>query len=435
MTEMRAVLVGEAWGRREKQFSHALVGPTGRELSLEMGIAGFAPYMDLHCRKCNSRTRFIDAFCENCHEYVWPNEFDLIEHWKRLKTECGIAVTNVFNEKPPDLCVDCGSLDVKPIGQYRFVCNVCRSNHVRTNELGYFFGTESETPMSAWKASQHFGGSHLKSEYFHHVERLWRELGEYKPNLVVALGNCPCWAILDQTKITSLRGTVSLSDRLGFKTLPTFHPAAVLRQTSMRPTCIADFQKATREVEFPEIRRTDRWITIVDPTEEGIREGYEWFKRPARAYANDIETFKRQITIIGFARSIDDALVIPFRVEPPKQSWLVNGKRVRNPKYEEEIAVWEPNYWPTAELEKSAWMLAQHGLQTPQPKIFQNGLYDLSYELAIGLQARNAIHDTMLWHHSLYPELPKSLGFLGSVYANEISWKMMRRGETLKRDE
>jgi hypothetical protein len=29
----------------------------------------------------------------------------------------------------------------------------------------------------------------------------------------------------------------------------------------------------------------------------------------------------------------------------------------------------------------------------------------------------------MLLHHSLQPELPKSLGFLGSLYTNEQAWK------------
>lgn len=426
--KMRAVVVGEAWGRREKQFSHPLVGPSGRELTLEMAIAKFAPYMDLKCNGCKKQTRFIDAFCEHCKNYVWPNEFDLIAHWKRLRSDFGIAVTNVFNDKPPDLCVDCGSKNIRSLGNYRWVCLDCKSNNIRTNELGFYFGTEPETPMSSWKASKNFGGSHLRREYFHHVERLWREIDGFAPNLIIALGNCPCWAILDQTRITALRGTVSRSERLGGrKVLPTFHPAAVLRQTNMRPTCIADFQKATREVEFPEIRRTDRWITIVDPTPAGIAAGYDWFKRPARAFANDIETHKGQITIIGFARSVDDALVIPFRIEPPQ--------RKNNPNYEMELAAYNPNYWPTAELEAEAWKLTQFGLQTPQPKIFQNGLYDMSYEARLGLQPRNAIFDTMLWHHALYPELPKSLGFLGSVYANEVSWKQMRRSETLKRDE
>jgi len=42
----------------------------------------------------------------------------------------------------------------------------------------------------------------------------------------------------------------------------------------------------------------------------------------------------------------------------------------------------------------------------------------------------------MLAHHALQPESEKGLGFLGSVYTNEPSWKLMRaRGKgTIKKE-
>ncbi len=384
---MMIVLTGEAWGRREHDFKHALVGPSGRELTLEMGIAGLAPYMTILCRKCKRETEFIDSRCQHCQEYCWPNEFTLMDHWKRLRQDYQIAVTNVFNEQPPD------------------------------NDLGHFFDTVPETPMPSWKASKKSGGSHLKAAHFHHVQRLWREIADLKPNLVVAMGNAACWALLGQTRITALRGTVSLSNKpltgLEIKTLPAFHPAAVLRQLPMRVSNIADFRKAKREAEFPEIRRPQRWITILDPTSQGLADGYAWFQRPATAYAVDIETRRGQITMVGFARSKDDALVVVFRNE--------DGT----------------SHWPTAEMEVAAWKLVISGLQTVTPKIFQNGVYDLSYFIRMGIHVKNANHDTMLWFHSEYIELPKSLGFLGSIFSDEVAWKtMVRHGEaTLKRDE
>ena len=390
---MKVVLVAEAWGRHEAQFSHALVGPSGRELTLQIGISGLAPYMQVLCRKCKRQTRFLQAHCEHCSEHIWPNEFDLIAHWKLLREQHGIAVTNVFNMRP-------------------FVDPLIPSNS--SNDLGHLFGDTSATPMPSWKASKKTGGSHLKPEHFHHVERLWRELGEMNPNLVIALGNCSCWALLGQTKISALRGTVSRTDTrltgLDLKTLPTYHPAAILHQPVMRPATIADMTKAAREAKFPEIRRPERWILIADPDSHGLADGYSWFDRPATAYAVDIETYRGQITMVGFARSPSDALVVMLRNE---------GQ----------------NYWPTSDLEFQAWKLIQFGLGTPQAKIFQNGVYDLSYFLRMGLGVKNAAHDTMLWHHSEYPELPKSLGFLGSLYANEVSWKLMVRHNTLKRDE
>ena len=284
---MKAVLVAEAWGSHEAKFSHALVGPSGRELTLELGIAGFAPYLQMLCRKCKNTTEFISAHCQHCQEHLWPNEFTLIDHWKRLRQDYQIAVTNVFNEQPPG------------------------------NDLGFLFGTEPETPMPSWKASKKSGGSHLQASHFHHLTRLWREIADLQPNLVVAMGNAACWALLGQTKITSLRGTVSLSNKaltgLEVKTLAVFHPAAVLRQFPMRVSNIADFRKAAREAQFPEIRRPQRWITILDPTPQGLTDGHAWFQRPATAYAVDIETRRGQITMVGFARSKDDALVVVFR--------------------------------------------------------------------------------------------------------------------------
>jgi DNA polymerase I-like protein with 3'-5' exonuclease and polymerase domains len=66
-------------------------------------------------------------------------------------------------------------------------------------------------------------------------------------------------------------------------------------------------------------------------------------------------------------------------------------------------------------------------LESPVTKVFQNGLYDLQYIYQMGIRPRNCTEDTMLMHHALYPEMKKGLEFLGSVYTNEASWKLMRK--------
>lgn len=180
---MKIVLVGEAWGVREKSFAHPLVGPSGRELTLEMGRAGLAPFMKLRCRKCKAEVSFIGNFhCPTCNEYLAPSEFDLMRHWKELKLANHIAVTNVFNEQPP------------------------------SNDLGYFFGTNRETPMAPWKASKKSPGTHLKVEFFFHIKRLWNEIYEYQPNLVICMGNAAVWALTNSPpKISEVRGYVDSS--------------------------------------------------------------------------------------------------------------------------------------------------------------------------------------------------------------------------------
>jgi uracil-DNA glycosylase len=431
---MKIVFVGEAWGRSEEQFRYPLVGASGRELTLQIGQSGLGPYLTKTCRKCKQVSRFVDARCENCHEHLWPDEFDLIAYWKSLRESDEIHVTNVFNLKPPDVCVDCGSSNIRFISRIP-ICNTCSSRNVRTNEIGYLFGTEKETEMPAWKASKTAGGSHLLAEYFHHVQRLWDELRGLRPNIVVAMGNAACWAILGQTKITSLRGTVNWSDRLGLKVLPVFHPAAILRQWAMRPTSIADLRKAAIEREFPEIRRPERWITIPHPSPRGIDEISAWLSNPAtRILANDIETVRGQISIIGFARDPSNSLVVPFRDCHSQGGQLVDIGRIGRFTGNDNAGI---NFWPTAELEQSAWKLCIDTIQSKRIElIFQNGIYDMSYYLRMGILPQRATHDTMLWHHSEYPELPKALGFLGSLYSNDIAWKQMSRSsDSLKRDE
>jgi uracil-DNA glycosylase len=401
----RAVIVGEAWGKREAQFQHALVGPTGRELSLEMGISGFAPFLTLTCRKCKRITQFITARCEHCHEFIWPTEFDLIPYWKNLRENFSIHVTNVFNEQPPG------------------------------NHIDYFFDRIKETNMPSYKTDN---GSHLKAEHFHHVKRLWRELDELRPNLVMALGNVACWALLGRSGIRALRGAINWTDTelngLDLKVLPTFHPANVLRPTgrAMRPTVIADWTKAAREVKFNEIRRPERFITIPAPNESGLDEIRRWLARPAWRYGNDIETIRGQISIVGFAREVNDALVVPFRDCHSKDGKIIDvGKIAASIGF----ADGGINFWPDASLEVEAWKLVIQGEESPAEKIGQNFLYDLSYFVRMGIRPKNIKHDTMLWHHALYSEMPKSLGYLGSLYSDDIAWKQMSRQDSLKRDE
>jgi hypothetical protein len=51
------------------------------------------------------------------------------------------------------------------------------------------------------------------------------------------------------------------------------------------------------------------------------------------------------------------------------------------------------------------------------------------------IKVYGATEDTMLLNHALQPEMLKNLGFLGSIYSDERSWKgMAKHGKTIKRD-
>ena len=246
-------------------------------------------------------------------------------------------------------------------------------------------------------------GRFLSPQFFGELDRLEEEIRTVRPNVVVALGATAAWALLGVSGLQAVRGTCA-EGLGGAKVLPTFHPSSLLAEWDNRVILVADLMKAERESHFPELRRPKRLVTI-DPT---LDEVLAFTKRKHHVLGVDIETASGQITCIGFAPSPDEALVVPF------VDWRKESR----------------SYWPAQHLEERAWLAVRELLAGPAEKVFQNGLYDMQWLAKAGCRLRNVADDTMLLHHALYPELPKGLGFLGSIYTSEASWKLLRNHKT-----
>jgi uracil-DNA glycosylase len=248
---------------------------------------------------------------------------------------------------------------------------------------------------------------YVRAEFAPQLHRLASELLEADPNVIVTLGNTAMWAMLGKTKISKLRGVTDTSTHTatGFKVLPTYHPAAIIRQYSLRPITIIDLIKAKRESAFPEIRRPKREIWI-EPTIEDLYEFDRRYLQDCKLLAEDIETAGQHITCVGFGPTSTVALVIPF----------FDGRKP------------DRNYWPDHATERKAWEFIADVNQRPGIcKLFQNGAYDICFLWrANRIRVINAAEDTMLLHHSLQPESLKSLGFMGSIYTDEGPWKSER---------
>lgn len=261
-----------------------------------------------------------------------------------------------------------------------------------------------------------YPGKFISREYKPELTRLAEEIKDVKPNVIVCLGATATWAMTGKTRIGTVRGVVQLSSKTigGYKVLPTYHPAAIFRQWKLRPIVVLDLMKARRESEHFEIHRPRREIWI-EPTMEDIHEFDKRHIQPCKGLAIDIETAGHVITCIGFAPSSKIALVIPF-LDPRRK-----GR----------------NYWGDPQSYRQACQIIKDILSRPTPKIFQNGLYDITFIYrAWGIKVFGATDDTMLLHHALQPESLKGLGFLGSVYTDEGSWKQMRkRKSTIKRED
>jgi uracil-DNA glycosylase len=99
-------------------------------------------------------------------------------------------------------------------------------------------------------------GKYILAKYAPELERLYNEVAAIDPNIIIALGATAAWAFLHSSGIKSIRGSTTVtcdrvSDILGrqYKVLPTYHPAAVAREWSLRQVVIADLDKARRQSE------------------------------------------------------------------------------------------------------------------------------------------------------------------------------------------
>jgi len=364
--DARLVIVGEAWGRRENENRKPFAGESGKELfqMLGEGMPHVAPA--LHAE--------IVALFK--YDMAW------LGHRDKWLNAASIAFTNTINLQPFN-------------NDFRELC--CK---------------KADLPRDYALPSVE-QGKYLRPEFLPELDRLFDELREVGPKLVVTVGAKASWAILGDTRISQIRGAIADS-HLGFKVLPTYHPAGVLRNWSWRPIVVGDFVKAEREMHFAEIRRPSRKI-LWDPTIEEVEKWTaETLALRPEYLSSDTETMKRQITMISFARAKSDAICIPFV-----------DKRFPG-----------LSYWPDVATEVRAWNCVASLLESEIKILWQNGLYDMQYILLLGIKVKSD-DDTMLLHHSLLPEMPKGLGFLGAAYTDEPSWKLMRKAkqDTEKRDE
>lgn len=280
--------------------------------------------------------------------------------------------------------------------------------HPHGNDLRNLMGPRD----MALKGFPKLDKGYIRNEFASEINRLYGEIKGLNPNVVVALGGTATWALLHDSRIKKLRGFAT-TGITGHKVFPTYHPAAVLRDYSLRPIVFSDFGKIATESLCPDIRRPARELWLAPELKDII--AFDRYIATAEYLSVDIETWAGQITCIGFAPSEDRAIVIPF----------VSRKHP------------DGNYWQDLGDELGAWRFVKRWLNMGKKIVGQNFLYDANYLWKrYGIPIKNIFGDTMLTHHAMQPELEKGLGFLGSIYTNEPSWKFMRQNkDTLKKED
>ena len=215
----------------------------------------------------------------------------------------------------------------------------------------------------------------LEEDAVHLTEAL-REMPNLK--VIVPLGNVALKAVMGMTSIMKWRGSVLEWE--GKHVVPTFHPAAVLRNSSWTRRVLRDMGLAVHLL-------TDAPPTYMDTVENwehlstAERKVWRNYILRAEVISVDIETIpsQQEITCVGFGVGGHGAVVIPWRTKAHIQ-------QIRT------------------------------FCESPVIKVLQNGLYDSYWLEAQDIALRNYRYDTLCLHHMLDPAEPHDLAYLTSMF-------------------
>jgi DNA polymerase I-like protein with 3'-5' exonuclease and polymerase domains len=221
------------------------------------------------------------------------------------------------------------------------------------------------------------------------------EFIEIQPKVAFICGELPLNALTKRKKIRKYRGSIlELADWIKIK-YPTIAntliiPLVPLRDQFADPNLTVftqlDLQKGIKYSKEQFVHPDKRYILTVAYSAADF---YGFLERcPNPEYRTiDIETNNNFITCLGFCLDGKEAISVPW----------IHMKEEHRPTLMKAVA----NY------------IAQ-----PIPTVNQNILYDDTLLTRWGMPIPNISGDTMLLAHTLYPEFPKGLDFLTSIYTD-----------------
>ena len=274
------------------------------------------------------------------------------------------------------------------------------------NEVKHFFeGKQRGRKLGL----EPLAGRYVRADKLAEIEALREEMrGLRNARVIIALGATALWALTGREGIGAWRGSIIQPDPHEAPVLPpcpvvpTYHPAAILREMSLRPIAIMDLGRA-RALASGEISPPNYHFHI-RPSFEAVMEHLRSIKE-GQPIAVDIETMGEHIVCIGVATSEEHSFVIPL--------WFQHK-----------------HYY--AEHEEYAIKRELRAVLQRAFVIGQNFAYDAQYLARDLLTQPKCDFDTMVAQSVLYAGMPKSLDFLSSMWLPwHEYWK--EEGKTWKR--
>jgi DNA polymerase I-like protein with 3'-5' exonuclease and polymerase domains/uracil-DNA glycosylase len=263
------------------------------------------------------------------------------------------------------------------------------------NDIDLFFGKKTDgLPLRA--------GRFMHPEIAEGVKELEEEIEKVKPQLIIALGGTPLWALTGKEGISKWRGSILFYNSI--PVIPVYHPAGILRNWSWRYITVHDLRRARRLL-AGEIKKP-KTSYIVRPSYTQV--DFFLYEVACRLSSGpveisvDIETRNQQIACIGLATSATECICIPLM----------------------EVKAENQCYWNEDE-ELDITLKLREILTHPNARVIgQNFSYDAQYFVRQYGYAPRLWRDTMLIHHTLFPGTPKGLDYLASLYLDWYEyWK------------
>ncbi|HEY4698990.1 MAG TPA: DNA polymerase [Nitrososphaerales archaeon] len=230
-------------------------------------------------------------------------------------------------------------------------------------------------------------------------DELRKELHALQPNVIIALGATALWALTGKSNIQKFRG--SILQGMGYKVIPTYHPAHILHQEGEvkgywnKAIVSLDLKRAARQSLFKEIHLPQRTLQICKNSAQfhDFTQRYKNYKYPSI----DIEAMKCIPICVGISFDKREGITIPL--------WNI----------------WNISDIPDSDLIVMWNMLSE--FLSIREIVGQNFGYDRDKIKRLGFIIKKLHSDTMLKAFAINPELPKNLSFLTSIYTEEPYYK------------
>lgn len=314
-----------------------------------------------------------------------------------------------------------------------FVTNVC-SRRPPDNDMRYFFISSVASKASGEVPLR---GLYPDKSTRSDLARLHQQLAVIKPRVIIALGNYALWALTESnfkvgTKggwkvpsgVSNWRGSYlewntwdadGIDPELHTPVIPTFHPAAIMRNWEDRTPAVHDLRARVRPLAQGFAVPRPNYNFVLRPSFQEAMNVFDSIDRlPSGSWITaDTETRGETIACLGIAWSGKDAMCVPFAT--------TSG---------------DGSYWPIEE-ELAIRNRFEGILSSPKFRISnQNINFDRQWWRRFLLISVKPSFDTMVAQHVCWPGTPKSLAYLSSLYCNyHRFWKDDGRQWTIDQDE